>query len=195
MIAKNPFEVIKTWLEEAEKNEINDPNAMALATVDERGQPSLRMVLLKGFSQEGFIFYTNLNSRKGRELKNNPNAALLLHWKSLRRQIRVEGQVTPVTDQEADLYFATRPRTSRIGAWASQQSNPMKNRYELELNLAKMTAKYAVGEIPRPPYWSGFCLIPKRIELWQDQKFRLHDRFQFDREENHHSWKAVRLYP
>lgn len=191
----DPFALFSTWLSEAEKTEPNDPNAMALATADARGMPNVRMVLLKGFDENGFVFYTNTQSRKGEELTANPQAALCFHWKSLRRSVRVQGVVAPVTTAEADAYFATRPRDSRIGAWASQQSRPLESRFALEKAVAKYAALYAVGDVPRPPYWSGYRIMAQRIEFWQDRPFRLHDRLIFMRENPTAPWRTERLYP
>jgi pyridoxamine 5'-phosphate oxidase len=192
--AADPFSLFAAWLREAEAGEPNDPNAMALATVGENGLPDVRMVLLKGFDEHGFVFYTNLESAKGRQLKENPKAALLFHWKSLRRQVRVRGAVRPVAPAEADAYFSERPRLSRIGAWASQQSRPLESRFALEKAVAYYTARYAAGAIPRPPYWSGFVIVPEEIEFWRDAPFRLHDRvrFTFAAEAG---WTKVRLFP
>nr|WP_210340148.1 pyridoxamine 5'-phosphate oxidase [Microvirga splendida] len=188
-----PFGLFQAWMKEAEASEPNDPNAMALATVDETGLPNVRMVLLKGFDENGFVFYTNTESNKGRELLGQGKAALVLHWKSLRRQVRARGPVTLVSDQEADAYFQSRPRDSRIGAWASQQSRPLESRFALEKAVALNTAKFAVGEIPRPPHWTGFRIAPTTIEFWQDKPFRLHDRVVFSRDGD--GWRKVRLYP
>ncbi len=190
----NPYDIVANWLSLAHEHELNDPTAMALATIDANGTPSLRMVLLKEFSEKGFVFYTNYNSRKGQALLHNSKAALLFHWKSLRRQLRVEGNVQPVCEAQADAYFESRPRASQIGAWASDQSKKMKNKHELVSSVAKKTATYHLGKVPRPPHWSGFCLNACRIEFWQDGAFRLHDRFQFDRSENS-TWNVSRLYP
>jgi pyridoxamine 5'-phosphate oxidase len=191
--AEEPWALFKSWLEDAARSEPNDPNAMALATVDPDGLPNVRMVLLKGFDEAGFVFYTNTESNKGRELLGQRKAALVLHWKSLRRQIRARGPVTLVSDEEADAYFQSRPRDSRIGAWASQQSRPLESRFALEKAVAVNTAKYAVGEVPRPPHWTGFRIAPVSIEFWQDKPFRLHDRVVFTREGD--GWRKVRLYP
>jgi pyridoxamine 5'-phosphate oxidase len=191
--ATDPFPLFAEWLAEATKSEPNDPNAMALATVDESGLPDVRMVLLKGFDQSGFVFYTNLESRKGRELLANPKAALCFHWKSTRRQVRVRGDVEPVTPTEADAYFVTRPRLARIGAWASKQSEPLESRLALEKAVALTTARYAIGEVPRPPHWSGFRIVPVEIEFWHDGAFRLHHRVRFTRTGN--GWTKALLYP
>jgi len=189
----DPFERFRAWFEEARESEPNDPNAMTLATADGQGHPSARMVLLKDFDEAGFVFYTNLESRKGRDLAENPHAALLFHWKSLRRQVRVEGPVTPVSAGEADEYFASRPRGSRIGAWASDQSRPMEGMFVLERRVAEFTARFGIGEIKRPPHWSGFRVAPERIEFWRDGKFRLHERLVFIRAGE--GWRTERLFP
>ncbi len=189
----DPLPRFHAWLAEARANEPNDPEAMTLATADSRGRPSARMVLLKDADARGFVFYTNLESRKGQELGENPHAALLMHWKSLRRQVRIEGPVSPVDPAEADEYFASRPRGSRIGAWASSQSRPMEAMFVLERRVAEFTARFGLGEIPRPPHWSGFRLAPERIEFWKDGKFRLHERIIHIREGN--SWRLERLFP
>ena len=190
-----PYSLFGTWLEEAGKTEPNDANALSLATVDETGLPNVRMVLLKGFDERGFVFYTNFESRKGEELLSARKAAMCFHWKSLRRQVRVRGEVEVVTDAEADEYYASRPRGSRIGAWASKQSRPLEGRFALEKAVAEYTARYAIGEIPRPPYWSGFRIKPVSIEFWHDRAFRLHDRVEFRRAEGGKGWTKVRMYP
>ncbi|HWJ75294.1 MAG TPA: pyridoxamine 5'-phosphate oxidase [Kaistia sp.] len=194
--ATNPFGLFAEWLIEAEKSEPNDPNAMALATVDEDGLPDVRMVLLKDFDESGFVFYTNYESAKGRELLAQPKAALLFHWKSLRRQVRVRGPVEQVSAKEADDYFKTRARHSRLGAWASQQSRPLESRFALEKAVALVAARYPLGDVPRPPYWSGFRIRPTQIEFWKDGAFRLHDRIVFGRAEpDAPEWSRERLYP
>jgi pyridoxamine 5'-phosphate oxidase len=189
----DPIQRFKDWIGEAEKTEPNDPTAMTLATATSDGVPSARMVLLKGVDERGFVFYTNMTSRKARELKENPKAALCFHWKSLRRQIRVEGAVEPVSDGEADSYFVRRPRVSQLGAWASKQSQPLKGRFELEARVAKYTARFNIGPVPRPPFWSGLRLVPRSIEFWEDQAFRLHMRFVCRRVEG--GWTTEELYP
>lgn len=191
--AAEPFRLFAEWLDDAVKSEPNDPNGVALATVDEEGMPDVRMVLLKGFDEQGFVFYTNFESAKGREILSSMKAAMCFHWKSLRRQVRVRGPVEIVSDAEADAYYATRPRGSRIGAWASKQSRPLESRFALEKAVAEYTARYAIGEIPRPPYWSGFRIVPQTIEFWHDRPFRLHDRVMFSRTEG--GWEKTRLYP
>lgn len=192
----DPFQLFAEWMALAAEKEPNDPNAMALATADSHGAPSVRMVLLKDAGPDGFVFYTNLESRKGRQITENPNAALLFHWKSLRRQIRLEGPLTAVTAAEADAYFASRPRQSRLGAWASDQSRPLESRFALEKRIAAVLARFPVGPVPRPPQWSGFRLTPLRIEFWQDREFRLHDRFLFSRPAvTTPGWQTARLYP
>ena len=190
-----PFALFANWLKDAGASEFNDPNALALATVDEAGLPNVRMVLLKGFDTDGFVFYTNFESRKGREILAAGKAAMCFHWKSLRRQVRIRGPVEVVTDEEADAYYASRPRGSRIGAWASKQSRPLESRFALEKAVAEYTARHAIGEIPRPEYWSGFRIRPVSIEFWHDRPFRLHDRVEFTRETPETPWAKARLYP
>lgn len=191
--AAEPYRLFSSWMAEAERSEPNDPNAMALATVDADGLPDVRMVLLKEADAAGFVFYTNTESAKGTELASNPKAAAVFHWKSLGRQIRLRGPVTRVSDREADAYFASRHRDSRIGAWASQQSRPLESRFALEKAVAFYAAKHAVGAIPRPPYWAGFRIAPVAMEFWQDRPFRLHDRVRFTRAGE--GWERARLYP
>ncbi len=188
-----PFQLFDRWFAEASEKEPNDPNAMSLATVGADGQPAVRMVLLKGVDPRGFVFYTNYESRKGTQILENRKAALLFHWKSLRRQVRIEGDVESVSDQEADDYYHSRPRASQIGAWASQQSRPLESRFELEKRVAQFTAKYPIGTIPRPPYWSGFRILPRRLEFWEDRPFRLHDRLVYTRVDG--GWQTEKLYP
>ncbi len=189
-----PFALFASWLADAEKSEINDPNAVALATVDADGLPNVRMVLLKGFDRDGFVFYTNFESQKGQEILGQKKAAMCFHWKSLRRQVRLRGPVEIVTDAEADAYYKTRPRGSHIGAWASKQSRPLESRFALEKSVAEYTARHALGDIPRPAHWSGFRIRPLSIEFWHDRPFRLHDRVVFDRE-GAGEWTKTRLYP
>ena len=191
----DPILLFKRWLEEAQANEPNEPSAMTLATVGPDGTPSVRMVLLKGYDASGFVFYTNLESRKSLHLLAHPKAALLFHWKSLRRQIRLEGPVSPTTAEEADAYFATRARGSQIGAWASDQSRPLESRFALEKRVAEFTARHLVGNVPRPPNWSGFRLQPVLIEFWQDGAFRLHDRLEYRRGAPDAPWTTRTLYP
>ncbi len=190
-----PYTLFGAWLKDAEASEINDPNAVAVATVDENGLPNVRMVLLKEFDTRGFVFYTNFESQKGQEILGQKKAAMCFHWKSLRRQVRLRGEVEVVSDEEADTYFRSRPLGSRIGAWASKQSRPLEGRFALEKAVAEYTARYALGEIPRPPYWSGFRIKPVSIEFWHDRKFRLHDRIEFRRETIDAPWTKVRMYP
>ena len=189
----DPIARFSDWLNEAEASEPNDPNAVALATVNAAGQPAVRMVLLKGLSDAGFVFYTNQESRKADDLAAQPRAALLFHWKTLRRQVRVEGAVTPVSDAEADAYFATRGRVSRLGAWASDQSRPLPDRATLEGKLADVTTRFEGGNVPRPPHWSGYRVVPERIEFWWDGEHRLHNRELFVR--NGEGWTTSLLYP
>lgn len=189
----DPIAIFEAWMAEAAASEPNDPNAVCLATATPGGAPSARMVLLKGVDARGFVFYTNLESRKGGELASNPQAALCFHWKSLARSVRVEGQVEQVSDAEADAYYASRARTSRLGAWASKQSRPLESRFALEKAVAEYGLKYAIGEIPRPAFWSGFRVLPRRIELWRDMPFRLHERRVFHRDGS--GWRVETLYP
>ncbi len=191
----DPLSLFAEWYAEAEKSEPNDPSALALATVGPDGMPSNRMVLLKGYDTAGFVFYTNYESRKGRQLVTHPKAAMLFHWKSLRRQIRLEGPVSQTTAEEADAYFATRARGSQIGAWASEQSRPLESRFALEKRVAEFGAKHLIGSVPRPPHWSGFRLEPVLIEFWQDQPFRLHDRLEYRRTDAASPWSTRTLYP
>lgn len=193
--AHDPLALFTAWFKDARAKEVNDSNGMALATVDEHGLPDVRMVLLKDFDARGFVFYTNFESDKGRQLRANPKAALLFHWKSLRRQVRIRGPVEEVTPAEADAYFAARDRGARIGAWASDQSRPMADRFDLEKRVAQYAAKFGVGEVPRPPHWSGWRLTPLAIEFWRDRPFRLHERLVFTREEAGEPWGQSRLYP
>jgi len=190
-----PFSLFGAWLKEAQATEINDPNALALATVDADGLPDVRMVLLKDFDARGFVFYTNFESKKGEEVLGSMKAAMCFHWKTLRRQVRVRGPVEIVSNEEADEYFKTRARGSRIGAWASKQSRPLESRFALEKAVAEYTLKYAIGEIPRPDYWSGFRIKPTSIEFWKDGAFRLHDRIEFRRDDPEGNWSKVRMYP
>jgi pyridoxamine 5'-phosphate oxidase len=193
--ASEPFALFAAWLKDAIASEPRDPTAMMLATVDADGLPNARMVLLKGTDERGFVFYTNLESQKGIELAAHPKAALVFHWKSLNRQIRLRGDVERVTDAEADAYFATRPKQAQIGAWASKQSSPLESRIAFETAVAKCAAKYALGSVPRPPNWSGYRILPLRIEFWHDRPFRLHDRIEFVRENLSAPWNKTRLYP
>lgn len=193
--AEEPFQLFHAWLQEAAGTEPNDHNAMALATADADGLPNVRMVLLKGFDQRGFVFYTNTQSQKGEEILASGKAAALFHWKSLRRQVRVRGPVEMVSDEEADAYFQSRPRDSRIGAWASQQSRPLESRFALETAAAFYAARYAIGEVPRPPHWTGIRILPTYLEFWKDGAFRLHDRVVFRRPGPAGEWTRQRLYP
>ena len=190
----DPMELFRDWMTEAEVSEPNDPNAMSLATTTARGMPSVRVVLLKGLDPRGFVFYTNKQSRKGEELTANQHAALLFHWKSLRRQIRIEGPIEDVTDAEADAYFNSRSRASRLGAVASDQSRPLSSRAELEARLAALEARYPGEEVPRPAHWSGYRVLPDVMEFWQDMPHRLHDRMVY-RREGERGWQTTRLYP
>ncbi|MBS4009202.1 Pyridoxine/pyridoxamine 5'-phosphate oxidase [Roseovarius sp. EC-HK134] len=190
----DPFEIARGWLAEAEKSEPNDPNAVALSTVDADGLPNVRMVLLKEISDDGFVFYTNYNSAKGRELAANPKAAMVLHWKSLRRQVRIRGMVSREEGEGADAYYASRSLKSRLGAWASEQSQPLDSRTTLMAKVAKITAQKGPNP-PRPPFWGGFKITPVEIEFWADGAFRLHDRFVWRRSDIGESWKIQRLNP
>lgn len=193
--AGEPFDLFGAWFEDARKSEINDPNGMALATADAEGLPNVRMVLMKEYDARGFVFYTNFESAKGREILAGRKAAGLFHWKSLRRQVRFRGAVEQVTDAEADAYFASRPRDARIGAWASQQSRALESRFALEKAVVYYGAKFAVGDVPRPPHWSGFRIRPVEMEFWHDRPFRLHDRVVFRRPSPEGAWDKTRLYP
>lgn len=189
----DPFALFDGWLREAIAGEANDANAMALSTVDAQGMPDVRMVLLKDADARGFVFYTNLESAKGRELAANPKAALLFHWKSLRRQVRVRGEVSRVSDADADAYWATRARASQLGAWASQQSRPLPDRLAFERKIAEYGLKFGLGKVPRPPHWSGFRLAPQAMEFWRDRPFRLHERLVFSKVDG--GWTTQRLFP
>jgi pyridoxamine 5'-phosphate oxidase len=191
----DPFALFAAWLDEATASEPRDPTAMTLATVDADGLPNARMVLLKGADASGFVFFTNMDSQKGRELDAQRKAALVFHWKSLNKQVRVRGLVERVSDAEADAYFATRPKQAQIGAWASQQSRPLESRLAFEKAIALYAAKYALGTVPRPLYWSGFRIVPLVMEFWQDRPFRLHDRVDFRRADPDAPWTKTRLYP
>tara|TARA_Y100001970_G_scaffold123657_1_gene153335 strand:- start:641 stop:1225 length:585 start_codon:yes stop_codon:yes gene_type:complete len=190
----DPIELFKIWMSEAEKNEINDPNALSLATTSKNNEPSVRMVLLKGISKKGFVFYTNLNSPKSEDLKINPKASMCFHWKSLQRQVRISGSVNQVDDEEADLYFNSRHYESRIGAWASDQSKKMNDRNEFLKKLDQLKIKYKdKNKVPRPKFWSGWCLNPSSIEFWLGDKYRIHERLKYNRILN--NWKKEILYP
>jgi pyridoxamine 5'-phosphate oxidase len=193
--ADEPLRLFAAWFAEAEQAEPVNPDAMTLATVDADGFPNARMVLLKGFDERGFVFYTNTLSVKGHELAGTPKAALTFYWKSLQRQVRLRGTVEPVTADEADAYYASRSRMAQIGAWASQQSTPLESRLAFEKAVARYTAKFAVGSVPRPPHWSGYRVVPLAIEFWQERPFRLHDRIAFTRSAPTAPWRKTRLYP
>jgi pyridoxamine 5'-phosphate oxidase len=193
--ADEPLRLFASWFEEAAAREPGLPEAMALATVDPEGLPNVRMVLMKGFDEQGFVFYTNIDSVKGQELDASRRAALLFHWKSLNRQVRLRGPVERVTDAEADAYFATRPRGAQIGAWASKQSSPLESRMAFEKAIALTAAKFALGTVPRPPNWTGYRLSPLTIEFWHDRPYRLHDRIEFNRAGTGAPWSKTRLYP
>jgi pyridoxamine 5'-phosphate oxidase len=193
--ADEPLRLFAAWFEEAKRAEPSDPEAMALATVDAAGTPNVRMVLLKGFDERGFVFYSNEESQKGRELAAIPKASLAFHWKSLRRQVRLRGAVAAVSAAEADAYFASRPRSSQIGAWASRQSSPLESRYAFEKAIALKAAQFAVGPVPRPPFWVGYRIAPTVMEFWHERPFRLHDRIEFRRAAVGEAWTKTRLYP
>ena len=194
MDLNDPIELFKLWMIEAEKNEINDPNALSLATTSDKNEPSVRMVLLKGLSSKGFVFYTNLNSPKSNDLKNNPKAAMCFHWKSLQRQVRISGTITSVEDKEADLYFNSRPYESRIGAWASDQSKVMNKREEFLKKIDQFKKKYKDKEnLPRPKHWSGWSLNPSGIEFWLGDQYRIHERLKYNKVSE--NWKRKILYP
>jgi pyridoxamine 5'-phosphate oxidase len=191
----DPFKLFAEWLDDAKKSEVNDPDAMALSTVDDEGLPNVRMVLMKEFDERGFVFYTNLESQKGHEILSTGKAASVFHWKTLRRQVRVRGLTERVSDAQADAYFKSRPRDSKIGAWASQQSRPLTARFELETAVAVNTARFGITDVPRPPHWSGIRIKPLSLEFWHDRPFRLHDRVVFRRENPDGAWSKARLYP
>ena len=194
--ADDPFALFRAWMAEAEASEINDPNAMSVATVDPDGLPNVRILLLKGFDEDGFVFYTNTESAKGRELEATPKCAICFHWKSLQKQVRARGPIMPVSAEEADAYYNSRSRGSRIGAWASQQSRPLESREYLEHAVSHFEKKFEGEEMPpRPEYWCGFRLMPLAIEFWQDGQYRLHDRVRFTREHAASPWESQRLFP
>ena len=193
-MSSDPFPLFDAWYAEARASEINDSNAMTLSTADAAGRPSSRMVLLKGHGRDGFVFYTNRESRKARAIAENPQVALLFHWKSLRRQIRIEGALAPVSDAESDAYFATRGRDSQLGAWASEQSRPLDTRDTFEAAFTRMTERFEGGDVPRPPHWGGYRVVPDRIEFWQDRAHRLHERRLFT-PDAHGNWSEGLLFP
>lgn len=193
--SQDPVSLFADWMARAETSEPSDANACALATSDTDGMPNVRMVLLKAFDDDGFVFYTNFESAKGRELLANPQAALVFHWKSQQRQVRLRGAISPVSAAQADAYYDSRSRDSRIGAWASKQSRSLESRFALEKQVAKFAAKYAIGKVPRPPHWSGFRLSPVEFEFWRNGTFRLHDRLVFRRASADDNWSTTRLYP
>lgn len=195
ILADDPLRIFQHWLEEAGESEINDANAMALATTGSDGLPNVRMVLLKDYGAQGFVFYTNTRSRKGLELDDNRQAAAVLHWKSLQRQVRFRGTVEPVADEEADAYFASRLRCTRIGAWASQQSQILPDRSVLQAAVERETVRFGEGDVPRPPYWNGYRIRPICFEFWQDRPYRLHERLVFNREKPDGAWQRGYLYP
>ncbi len=191
----NPFTLFENWFEAAKKVELNDPDAMCLATVNASGQPSTRMVLLKGHDERGFVFYTNSHSQKARDIAQNPNVSLCFHWKSLRKQIRILGTCTPVSAEEVDAYFASRGRESRLGAWASDQSALLDTRETFLAKIADITRQFEGKDVPRPPHWWGYRVVPTQIEFWEDRPHRLHDRTIFTRKTDEESWKTHKLYP
>ncbi len=195
MPSTDPFALLTSWLADARRTEINDSNAMTLATIGSDGAPDARIVLLKGHDERGLVFYTNYESRKGEELAVDPRATLVFHWKSLQRQVRVEGRTERVSPEEADAYFASRPRLSKIGAWASEQSRPLAERAELERRLAEAEARFPEDDVPRPPHWSGYRLVPQRFEFWREMPYRLHDRLVFSRSGAGAPWSTSRLFP
>jgi len=192
---QNPVELFQKWLAEAEQKETVNPNAMALATADAEGRPSVRMVLLKEVDENGFVFYTNSESRKGLEIQENPVASLCFYWKSLLREVRVDGPVSKISATESDAYFESRDRASQIGAWASRQSRPLNGRFEFEKEIARYTAKFNIKKVPRPEYWEGYRISPERIEFWVERRFRLHDRMMYTRTPDQKNWTSQRLYP
>lgn len=192
---QDPFQLFTDWFAEARRTEPADPNAMTLATVDAEGMPDARIVLLKGYDTQGFVFYTNYQSQKGAELAANPHACLNFHWKSLQRQVRLRGRVEKVTPAEANDYFVTRPRLSKLGAWASDQSRPLADRSVLEARLAEAEARFPTADVPRPPHWSGFRVVPRRFEFWREMPYRLHDRLIFARAAENGAWETSRLFP